>query len=263
MSDQPQKIDPSNPDPDDSTKAARSHGRLLRFMAAAAREKRIQEDGVQPVSLTVIVVCGIILLIAGGVIGKVNLFDYKDLFRPGYARNPPADDDSGPKPKEALAAYMSRGQKLFSRCAACHGPGGKGDGVNYPSLAGSKWATGPTERFSMIVLNGLHGVNSTGKEMGGVVGMPSQSSQIAGILAPEDLAGVMTYVRNSFGNSVGDIVTVEMATKALEISGKRAKTGTQVSADELTSDHVKELPGTKLDPKTLLDPMKLTPVKGK
>jgi len=264
MSDQPQKIDPANPDLDDSTNVTRSQGRLLRSMAAAAREKRIRENGTHPVSLTVLVVCGIVLVVAGGVLGKVNLFDfdnlYKDMFRPGYVRNPPADEkDGGPKPKEALAAYMSRGQKVFTRCAACHGPEGKGDGANYPSLAGSKWATGPTERFSMIVLNGLHGVNSYGREMGGVAGMPTQGAG----MSPEDLAGVMTYVRNSFGNSVGDIVTAEMAGKAMEISDKRAKKGQQVTAEELTADHVKDLPGAKLDPKTLLDPMKLTPVKAK
>jgi len=260
MSDQPQKIDPSKTDHVDSPHVARSHTRWLRSVAAVAREKDIPEDGTHPVSLTVIVVCGIVLLIAGGVIGKVNLFDYKGLFRPGYVRTSPVDEkEGGPKPKEALAAYMSRGQKVFTRCAACHGPEGKGDGANYPSLAGSKWATGPSERFSMIVLNGLHGVNSYGREMGGAAGMPTQGAG----LAPEDLAGVMTYVRNSFGNSVGDIVTVEMASKAMEISGKRAKAGQQVTADELTADHVKDLPGAKLDPKILLDPMKLTPVKAK
>ncbi len=261
MSDQPQKIDPARPDHDDPANAPRKiPGRLLRSMAAAAREKNIQASEDKPLSLTMLVVFGLVLLIAGGVLGKVDLFNYKEMFQRNYVRKPPADEkDSGPQPKLALDAYMTRGKKVFTRCAACHGPEGKGDGANYPSLAGSKWATGPTERFSMIVLNGLHGVNSYGREMGGAAGMPSQAAG----LAPEDLAGVMTYVRNSFGNTVGDIVTTEMAAKAMEISGKRAKAGQQVTADELTADHVKDLPGAKLDPKTLLDPMKLTPVKAK
>lgn len=260
MSDQPQKIDPSRPGHDAPASATRSPDRLFRSMAAAAREKRIRASGDHPVSLGVLVIFGLVLLIAGGVLGRVDLFNYQEMFRRNYVRNPPADENnSGPQPKQALDAYMTRGKKVFTRCAACHGPEGKGDGANYPSLAGSKWATGPTERFSMIVLNGLHGMNSYGREMGGAAGMPTQAAG----LAPEDLAGVMTYVRNSFGNSVGDIVTTEMAAKAMEISGKRAKAGQQVTADELTADHVKDLPGTKLDPKTLLDPMKLTPVKAK
>jgi mono/diheme cytochrome c family protein len=258
MSDPFQKIDPIKPDPNDSPDVNPSPDRLRRSASAVSREKTIPESGTQPVSLTVIVLCGIVLLIAGGVLDRVKLFDYQDLFRPDYSRKPPASErDNAPQPKEAMEAYKARGQKVFTKCAACHGPEGKGDGMNYPSLAGSKWATGPSERFSMIILNGLHGVNSTGRAFGGVAGMPSQAPG----MTPEDIACVMTYVRNSFGNSVGDIVTVEMATKAMEISGKRAKAGNQVTIEELDADHVKDLPGAKLDPKTLVDPMKLTPVR--
>jgi hypothetical protein len=69
----------------------------------------------------------------------------------------------------------------------------------------------------------------------------------------------MTYVRNNFGTKSGDVVTKQMGAAALEISGKRAKAGAPMTADELAADHAKPLPGDVLDPKTMLDPKTLEP----
>ena len=52
----------------------------------------------------------------------------------------------------------------------------------------------------------------------------------------------------------------DMATEAMKISEARAKAGQQVTGDELTADHLKDLPGEVLDPKTLVDPITLAPV---
>jgi hypothetical protein len=46
----------------------------------------------------------------------------------------------------------------------------------------------------------------------------------------------------------------------MDISSKRANAGQQVTADELTADHLKNLPGEPLDPKSLVDPLTLLPV---
>ena len=72
-----------------------------------------------------------------------------------------------------------------------------------------------------------------------------------------------TYLRNNLGNSAGDIVTVEMAKAALDISGKRKDAGKQVDADELKAEHTKNLPGDKLDPATLVLPGNLAPAPAK
>jgi hypothetical protein len=53
---------------------------------------------------------------------------------------------------------------------------------------------------------------------------------------------------------------MEMAAKALEISGARANVGQMVTASELTADHVKALPGTPLDPTAMVDAVTLAPV---
>jgi mono/diheme cytochrome c family protein len=247
------------PDLEDSINVAATHDQLTREAVACAREKRIADNGTEPIPLWLISACGVAFLVTGGILGQAgNLFDYKTFFRPGYVRTPPPGAvEAGPQPKEALAAYMNRGSKIYSaKCNGCHGPDAKGDGANFPSLVGSAWSTGETERFAMIILNGLRGPISTGKTYGGAGGMPSQGAG----LGPEDLAGIMTYVRNNFGNSTGDVITVEMAKAAMEISAKRANAGQQVTAEELAADHLRALPGAPLDPKSMVDPITLVPV---
>ena len=249
------------PDLDDSINVTETHGRIARQAAAAARENKLGENGTQPVSLWLFLALAVVLIIAGGVLGNGgSLFAYGTSFREGYVRTPaPGQQNSGPQPKAALIAYSAKGSKIYSaKCNGCHGSDARGDGANYPPLAGSEWVKGPTERFAMVVLNGLHGPTSTGKAYG-AAGMPAQG----GGMAPEDLAGILTYVRNNFGNTVGDVVTVDMAKAAMETSGKRAKAGQQVDADELNSEHKKDLPGDKLDPNTLVDPVTLAPAKAK
>ncbi len=82
-----------------------------------------------------------------------------------------------------------RGEKIYAQnCAACHGPKGEGVGP-FPKMAGSKVANGPSAAHINIVLKG------TAK------GMPPFGPQ----LNDADLAAVITFERNSFGNK-GDIV---------------------------------------------------------
>lgn len=243
------------PDLEESINVAEAHERVDREMAAAAREKRLDDQGSEPITLWVLAVCGLVAVIAGGILGAGGkLFAYGDLFRDSYVRAvPPGAGESGPLPKAALDAYMAKGSKIYqAKCNGCHQGDAKGNN-NYPTLVGSEWVLGETDRLAMIILNGLNGPTSTGKSYPG--GMPAQLG-----LSATDLASVMTYVRNNFGNSAGDVVTVEMAEAALEISGKRAKVGQQTTAEELAAEHLKPLPGEPLDPSTLVDPITLQPV---
>ncbi|HEX7260375.1 MAG TPA: cytochrome c [Luteolibacter sp.] len=245
------------PDLDDSINVAETHGRVVREAAACARENRITDNGMAPISLWAFVACAVVLLIAGGVLGTGGgLFAYNSTFREGYVRTPAAGAaDAGAVPKEALAAYSAKGAKIYSaKCQGCHGADAKGNGSTFPSLAGSAWVNGETERFAMVILNGLEGPVSDGKTYGV---MPPQGVG----MAPEELAGIMTYLRNNFGNTKGDVVTTDMAKSAMEISSARKNAGKSVTGAELTADHVKSLPGEKLDPKTMLDPITLAPAK--
>ncbi|MFT3991998.1 MAG: cytochrome c [Luteolibacter sp.] len=244
------------PDLDDSINVTEAHGRLVREAAAAAREKRIGDTGREPVSLWIFVGCAVALLVAGGILSAGGFFKYGSTFKEGYVRTPaPGAGDSGPKPKEALAAYSAKGAKIYtSKCIGCHGADAKGDGANYPSLIGSKWVLGETEVFSQIFLNGLQGPTSYGHPFGAGV-MPSQA---AGLTAM-DVAGLMTYLRNNMGNSTGDIITVEMGQAALDLAAARKNPGTPVTGEELMADHKKNLPGAVLDPKSLVNPVTLQP----
>ena len=245
------------PDLDESINVTKVHGRVDRETAAASREKRLADNGHEPVALWVIVACGIVLVIAGGVLGNAGtLFSYGSTFKDDYVRGKdPRMEEAGPASKPALAAFSNKGAKIYSKCNGCHGADAKGDGANYPSLVGSKWVLGDTEKFAMIILNGLQGPTSTGKTYGAGV-MPAQGAG----MAAEDLAGVMTYVRNNFGNATGDVVTVEMAQAALDISAARARAGQMVTAEEIAADHMKALPGEPLDPATPVNPATLKPV---
>ena len=251
-------IDPSKPDLEESVNVTEAHDRVVRGAAAAARENKLKENGAEPVSLTVMVLCAIPLLSAGWALGNAGtLFSYKDTVKDGYVRVIPADDEAtGPPPGEALKVYMTKGAKVYSKCSGCHGPDGKGDGNAYPSLAGSAWVNGETERLAMVILNGLGGPTSSGKTYGV---MPAQGAGMKG----EELAALMTYIRNSFGNKTGDVVTKQMGAAGLEISAARPKVGTAVNSDELAADHLKNLPGDVLDPKTMLDPITLEPAEAK
>lgn len=218
-------------------------------------EKGIPESGREPISLRTTVICGAVLILGGLIAGYSGTqFSYASLFRDGYVRvRPPGAKITPPAPKKALDAYMARGKKIFEgKCITCHGPEAKGNGVTYPSLVGSPWALGETERFSLIVLNGLAGPVSDGKTYG------VMTPQGIGMTA-EDLAGIMTYVRNHFGNTKGDVVTVEMARNAMKISAARKNAGQSMSAEEL-ADHVRNLEGKEVKPDDMVDPLTFAPV---
>ncbi|MFD1216713.1 MULTISPECIES: cytochrome c oxidase subunit II [Microbulbifer] len=86
-----------------------------------------------------------------------------------------------------------RGKKIYaSTCAACHQPNGQGVPGTFPAIAGSKYATGPMENHMSMVVNGS----------------PSNPAMQAfgAQLSEVDLAAVITYQRNAFGNNMGDTV---------------------------------------------------------
>ena len=87
---------------------------------------------------------------------------------------------------------MEKGGQVYNTfCAACHQANGQGLPPAFPALAGGAIATGPVEGHMDQVMNGKPGtaMAAFGPQLGDV-----------------DLAAVITYERNSFGNSTGDVV---------------------------------------------------------
>ncbi|MFP6856018.1 MAG: cytochrome c [Roseibacillus sp.] len=254
MADSNQPADPKRPDLEESTNVAEAHASLIETGAAQAREKRIQESGMEPVSLWVILASAVVLLVGGGVLAAGGkLFDY-DPQPEGYIR---ADFDEGGEKVAVIGplldAMMKRGKKIYTaKCNGCHQSTGEGDGSQFPPLAGSEWPQGNTERLAMIILNGLKGpITVKGRVW-------KQDMSPPGIVDKTELAAVMTYVRNSFGNSIGDVVTPAQAASALEIM--KTRTPGQVTAAELNANHDKMLEGEAMDPTTIVDFETLEPV---
>ncbi len=87
---------------------------------------------------------------------------------------------------------MARGEKIYATyCASCHQGNGEGIPGTFPALKGSAIATGPKDAHINIVMNG-----KSGTAMGA----------FAAQLSDFDLAAVITYERNAWGNDTGDLV---------------------------------------------------------
>lgn len=250
----------SRPDLDDVINVTSAHSNSA--TAAAAREFRNPGVDKEPLSIATFALCAAMLIIGGAVLGNTDgaLFDYKATIQPNYVRGkaPGVLEEVALPPKAILDVYVKKGQSLYSaKCNGCHGADAKGDGANYPSLVGSAWVTGHTDRFSQVILNGLQGPTSTGKVYGAGV-MPAQG----GGMSAQDLAFIMTFIRNSFGNTVGDVVSPEMAQAAIDLAAARPNPAAPVTAEELKA-HEKDLPGNKVDPAMLVDPITFKPVPAK
>lgn len=100
--------------------------------------------------------------------------------------------------KLSLRIQVERGKRVFLQtCSVCHQAEGQGMDPVFPPLAGSEYVAKPVREMTAVVVNGLSGeVTVKGKKYNGV--MPSHSH-----LTDEQLADVITYVRNSWNNPGG------------------------------------------------------------
>ena len=90
----------------------------------------------------------------------------------------------------SLEEQMERGKAIYDRsCLACHGANGEG-GVGLP-IAGSAIATGDVSAHLDVGINGVPG---------------TAMQAFGGQLNDVDMAAVITYQRNAFGNNMGDLV---------------------------------------------------------
>ena len=95
---------------------------------------------------------------------------------------------------------MQHGERVYaSICLACHQATGQGIPLAFPPLAKSDFLMADKARSIDVVIKGLQGkVTVNGKEFNSV--MPAVT------MSDEDVANVLTYVRNSWGNE-GEMVT--------------------------------------------------------
>ena len=99
--------------------------------------------------------------------------------------------------KASLSASMSKEELMqlgettyMAHCAACHQPTGLGLPPTFPALKGSAVATqGPASEHIALVLNGKGMMPPFGKQ-----------------LSLQEVAALVTYERNAWGNDTGDVV---------------------------------------------------------
>jgi mono/diheme cytochrome c family protein len=103
------------------------------------------------------------------------------------------------------------GKKMYNQvCMSCHLVDGAGvPGLN-PPLVKTDWVTGDKKRLINVVLKGLYDPIQIGGEEY-VNPMPAMPQ-----LTDQQVADVLTYVRNSFGNKAS-------AVTAAEVKAQRAK----------------------------------------
>ena len=101
---------------------------------------------------------------------------------------------------------MGKGEQLYTMyCRSCHQRTGGGDGNRYPPLIRSEWVRGDISRLVGVVLNGMQGpMTVAGKEYNNV--MPAFSH-----VSDDDLAELLTYVRNRMGNRPDAITPGQVA----------------------------------------------------
>ena len=98
------------------------------------------------------------------------------------------------------------GAEIYTReghCGTCHQPDGKGlPDAGFPPVAGTKWSNGDSTRLIKLTLKGMMGpIEVAGKSYAGQVPM----TPFEYLLKDDEIAAVLTYVRNSFGNKASPI----------------------------------------------------------
>jgi putative heme-binding domain-containing protein len=150
----------------------------------------------------------------------------KDTYRvaKAYLNNETVEDVTVVKAPAHLAGedrkLYVKGAEIYGRdgyCSTCHQPDGEGLALSgFPPLSKSSWVMTEDERLVKITLKGMVGpLELDGKKFPGLVPM----TPFGGLLNDEEMAAVIAFVRNSFGNKgavipASKIKAVREATKA-------------------------------------------------
>jgi mono/diheme cytochrome c family protein len=114
----------------------------------------------------------------------------------------PPDDAA----QNAPAIGMQRGGALYEQhCAQCHGADGKGKGRDWPPLAGNIGVVAPHagNAIHMVLAGGFAPVTAANPQ-------PHSMPPFGQVLSDEDVAAVVTYVRNSWGNAAGGVTSLQV-----------------------------------------------------
>jgi mono/diheme cytochrome c family protein len=116
---------------------------------------------------------------------------------------------------EGARDLFARGKRLFTVCVTCHQSTGRGLPGFYPPLRDSPFVLGDPHRLALLLIHGLEGpLTVKGKKF-------DQLMPPAPLATDKDVAAIMTYVRQAWGND-GAAVAIEVVTAARAASADRA-----------------------------------------
>jgi glucose/arabinose dehydrogenase/mono/diheme cytochrome c family protein len=165
--------------------------------------------------------------------GKVNLKDFAD----------PKDTSYGPTDRNLSKddkKLYDKGKEVYFReahCVTCHQADGRGAEMPkeagkpvrgaYPPLGrtpgypANGWLDGDADRSIKIVLNGLYGTQTIdGKTYGDIAtGQPAMTG-LGQLMNDDEVAAVLTYVRQSFGNNLPVVKAAQVKKVRAEIKDK-------------------------------------------
>lgn len=103
------------------------------------------------------------------------------------------------------AAVLANGKKIYTKyCLACHMADGGGVQNMNPPLIKTSYVLGNQTKLIKVILNGMsEGVEIDGETYTNI--MPPHN-----FLTDQEVADVLTYVRNSFGNKASAIKVAEV-----------------------------------------------------
>jgi len=141
--------------------------------------------------------------------GQTALMPYE----PGTSLDRGDNASLGGATPTTMPQLMAQGAQVYTTiCITCHQPDGKGLPGVFPPLAKSDFLMADKTRAIGIVMNGLKGkVQVNGQSFNAEMPMLG--------LTDAQIAGALTYVRNSFGNKGEPVTVAEVA--AVRASGAR------------------------------------------
>jgi mono/diheme cytochrome c family protein len=154
----------------------------------------------------------------------------------GVAEKEQAEYVAVPAPahlKDPAKKQFKLGQEVYHReghCMTCHRGDGNGLPPAFPPIANSTWVTQDADRLIKIVLYGLMGpIEVNGKKYDGQVPM----TPFGGMLKDDEVAAVLTFVRNHFGNKAEPVSPEDVKRVRAASPGRVAF----YTVDELLKEH--------------------------
>lgn len=191
---------------------------LVEMHGAILREKDDPKEGAEPIPLWLMTFFGLIVFWAGAYLFLYSGGFRSDVFDEKMVTWGPVQGGA----KVAAADPVVLGKRLFTaNCAACHQASGEGVPGQYPSLVGAEMVVGQggygQNHLVKVVLNGLAGpLQVKGVSYNG--SMPPWKD----VLTDEQIAHILTYIRQAWGNNAPPISKEGVAAMRAE-SGTRSQ----------------------------------------